>query len=71
MATVVSVMVVPVVLFAVNAVVMSPVSVAVGIYDTVRCGFNYHDAWWRGIIIPVTVPVAIVIARMIRTISTG
>jgi len=73
MAAVVSVMVVPAGLFAVSLVIMPAVMVAIGIYDSRRCrSYYYHTRWrWGCMIVPVTMPVAIVIARIIGTIGTG
>ena len=73
MAAIVSVVVVPAVLSAVRLVVMPAVTVAVGIDNTSRRRLHDHNPWWwRGrMIVPVTVPVAIIIARIIRAVSTG
>lgn len=72
MAAIVSVMVVVAVLFAVSAVVVPTVPVAVGINDPRRC--RSHHYYWRrrgSMIVPVTMPVTIVITRLVGTIGAG
>ena len=71
MTAVVSIMVVPAILFAVNPVVVPAVTVAVGIDNASRRRFYYHNTRWWCIVIPVTMPVAVIIARIIRAIGTG
>jgi hypothetical protein len=73
MTAIVSVMVVAAVLFAVNPVVSPVMPVTIGIYNPARCRFyHYNTRWRRGcMVVPVTMPVAIVIARVIGTIGTG
>ena len=73
MAAIVAIMIVPAVLFAVSPVVMPAVTVAVGINNAARRRFHNHNTgWWRwSMIMPVTMPVAVVIARIVRTIGTG
>lgn len=72
MAAIVSVVVIMAVLLAVSTVVMATVLVAVGMYDPWRRCHHYHTWWWRGsVIAPVTMPVAIIIARLVGTIGTG
>jgi len=73
MAAVVPVVVIPTILFAVSPVVVPAVMMAVGINNASRCRFyDYNTRRRRGnIVISVTMPVAIVIARIIGTISTG
>lgn len=72
MTAVVSIMVVPAILFAVNPVVVPAVTVAVGIDNASRRRFYYHNTrWWWCIVIPVTMPVAVIIARIIRAVGTG
>ena len=72
MAAIVSVMVVVAVLFAVSTVIMATVSVTVGMYDPRRRRHHYYTRWrWWSVIVPVTMPVAIVIARLVGTIGTG
>ena len=72
MTAIVSIMVVPVVLFAVSPVIVSAVTVTVGIDNASRRRFyNHNTRWWWRMVIPVTMPVAIVIALVVRTIGTG
>ena len=73
MAAIVPIVVVPAILFAVRLVVMPPVTVAVGIDNASRCRLHDHyTRGWRGrMVVPITVPVAIVIARIIRAVGTG
>ena len=73
MAAIVSVVVVVAVLFTVRLVVMPAVTVALGIDNASRRRLHDHNTRWRRgrMIVPVTVPVAIVIARIIRAVSTG
>jgi hypothetical protein len=73
MTAIVSIMVVPAILFAVNPVIVPVVPVAIGVYNPPWCRFYHYNTWWRRgpMIIPVTMPVAIVIARIIGTIGTG
>lgn len=71
MAAVVPIVVVPAILFAVRLVVVPAVTVAIGINNASRRRFYNHNTWWWRMVIPVTMPVAIVIARVVRTIGTG
>ena len=72
MAAVVPIVVVPAVLFAVRLVVVPAVTVAIGINNASRCRFyNHNTRWWWRMVIPITMPVAIIIARVVRTIGTG
>lgn len=73
MAAIVSIMIVPAVLLAVSLVIMPAVTMAVGINNAARCRFHHHNTRWRRwcMVIPVTMPVAVVIARIVRTIGTG
>jgi len=66
-------MVIPAVLLAVSPVVMPAVPVTVGVYDPSGCWFYHYDTRWRrwNVIVPVTMPVAIVITRFIGSIRTG
>ena len=73
MTAIVSVMVVMAVLLTVSTVIMTAVPVAVGV-DNPRWRRFYHNytRWrWRSVIVPVTMPVTIVIARFVGTIGTG
>lgn len=72
MTAIVPIMVVPAILFAVNPVILPVVPLAIGINNPPWCRFYHYNTWRRGgMIIPVTIPVAIVIARIIGTIGTG
>jgi hypothetical protein len=73
MAAVVPVMVVPAILLAVNPVVVPVMPMAIGIYNPPRCRFYHDHTWWRRrrMVVPVPMPVAIIIARVVGTIGTG
>ncbi|GGN10249.1 hypothetical protein GCM10010967_52640 [Dyadobacter beijingensis] len=70
---VVSVVVVTAILLAVYAVVMPAVMVTVGIYDPPWDWFYHHNARWRrgGVVVPVSMPVAVVIARIVGAVGAG
>ncbi len=73
MPSVVPVMVVSTVLFTIGTVVVPAVIVPVGVDNAPWSGFHDHyTRWWRWcVIIPVTMPVAIVVAGVVRTVGTG
>ncbi|PSL29226.1 hypothetical protein CLV60_10561 [Dyadobacter jiangsuensis] len=72
MAAIVSVVVVVAVLLTVSMVVMTTVLMPVGMYDPRRWRHHYYTWRRRGCVIaPVTMPVAIIIARLVGTIGTG
>lgn len=72
MVAIVSIMIVVAVLLTVSTVVMAAVPVAVGMYDPRRWRHHYYT-WrgWGGVIMSVTMPVAIVIARPVGAVGTG
>lgn len=72
MAAIVSVMIVVTVLLTVSTVVMTAVPVAVGMYDPWRWRHHYYTWRRRGrVVVPVTMPVTIVITRLVGAIGTG
>ncbi|MGV3601063.1 MAG: hypothetical protein ACO1N1_07645 [Dyadobacter fermentans] len=60
-------------MFAISPVVVAVMAVTVGIYDATRRWFYHNHTWWRrrGMVMPVTVPVAVVVTGIVGSVGTG